>query len=108
MATADDRVYRRRLIARVEILRTAQSMTRLRFRQLIGPVAARCWTDFVDNSDEEAWNHFSLKVIESIAKGLGVGAVEILIFTSQSESDAHSAAAAIFRDSSDHIPRMNG
>ena len=85
MATPDDREYRRRLIDRVEALRTVESMTKLRFRQLIGPVAARCWTNFADNSDDEAWNHFSLKIIENIAKGLRVGAVELLIFTSQSK-----------------------
>jgi hypothetical protein len=85
MATPDDREYRRRLIARVEALRTAESITKLRFRQLIGPIAARCWTNFTDNSDNEAWNHFSVKVVENIAKGLGVGAVEMLIFTSQND-----------------------
>jgi hypothetical protein len=96
MATPDDREYRRRLVARVEALRTVESMTRIRFRQLIGPVASRRWENFVNSSDDEAWNHFSLKVIENIAKGLRVGAVEMLIFASQGvKSDAHSAAAAI-------------
>jgi hypothetical protein len=91
MTTPDDREYRRRLIARVEALRAVESMTRLRFRQLIGPVAARGWENFVDNSDETSWNHFSLKVIGSIAKGLGVSAVEMLIFTSQGEERCPSS-----------------
>ncbi len=36
-------------------------MPMLRFRQQIGPVAARKWVRFVTANDEEAWNHFSLK-----------------------------------------------
>jgi hypothetical protein len=52
--------YRRRLIARVEALRAEVGMPMLRFRQQIGPVAARDWARFVAASDE-AWNYFRLR-----------------------------------------------
>jgi hypothetical protein len=47
MPTMSDKTYRRRLIARVEALRTEAAMPMLRFHQQIGPVAARRWARFV-------------------------------------------------------------
>ncbi len=82
MPTMDDNEYRRRLIARVEALRTEAAMPMLRFHQQIGPVAARKWARFVAASDEEAWNYFSLKAVDRIAKVFGVGA-DLLSFKSR-------------------------
>ena len=79
MPTISDKQYRRRLIARVEALRTEAAMPMLRFHQQLGPVAARKWTKFVTANDEEAWNYFSLKAIDRIAELFGVGA-ELLQF----------------------------
>jgi hypothetical protein len=79
MPTMSDKQYRRRLIARVEALRTEAAMPMLRFHQQLGPVAARKWTKFVTANDEEAWNYFSLKAIDRIAELFGVGA-ELLQF----------------------------
>jgi hypothetical protein len=79
MPTISDKQYRRRLIARVEALRTEAAMPMLRFHQQLGPVAARKWTKFVTANDEEAWNYFSLKAIHRIAELFGVGA-ELLQF----------------------------
>jgi hypothetical protein len=79
MRFMSDKQYRRRLIARVEALRTEAAMPMLRFHQQLGPVAARKWTKFVTANDEEAWNYFSLKAVERIAELFGVGA-ELLQF----------------------------
>ena len=79
MPFMSDKQYRRRLIARVEALRTEAAMPMLRFHQQLGPVAARKWTKFVTANDEEAWNYFSLKAIDRIAELFGVGA-ELLQF----------------------------
>ena len=79
MPTMSDKEYRRRLIARVEALRTEAAMPMLRFHQQLGPVAARKWTKFVTANDEEAWNNFSLKAVGRIAELFGVGA-ELLQF----------------------------
>jgi hypothetical protein len=79
MPFMSDKQYRRRLIARVEALRTEAAMPMLRFHQQLGPVAARKWTKFVTANDEEAWNYFSLKAVERIAELFGVGA-ELLQF----------------------------
>ena len=79
MPTMSDKEYRRRLIARVEALRTEAAMPMLQFHQQLGPVTARKWTKFVSASDEEAWNYFSLKAVEGIAELFGVGA-ELLQF----------------------------
>jgi hypothetical protein len=82
MPTMDNNEYRRSLIARVEALRTEAAMPTLRFHQQIGPVAARKWARFVAASDEEAWNYFSLKAVDRIAKVFGVGA-DLLSFKSR-------------------------
>jgi hypothetical protein len=82
MPTMDDNEYRRRLIERVEELRTEAAMPMLRFHQQIGPAAARKWARFVAASDEEAWNYFSLKAVDRIGKLFGVGA-ELLSFKSR-------------------------
>ena len=74
MPTLNDRKYRRLLIARVEALRTEASIPMLRFRQQLGPVAAREWANFVKASDEDVWDHFSLKAVGRIATLFGVGA----------------------------------
>jgi hypothetical protein len=84
MPTMDNNEYRRRLIARVEALRTEAAMPMLRFHQQIGPVAARKWSRFVVTSDEEAWNYFSLKAVDRIGKLFGVGA-ELLSFRSRTD-----------------------
>jgi hypothetical protein len=84
MLTMDNNEYRRRLIARVEALRTEAAMPMLRFHQQIGPVAARKWARFVAASNEEAWNHFSLKAVDRIGKLFGVGA-ELLSFRSRTD-----------------------
>jgi hypothetical protein len=84
MLTMDNNEYRGRLIARVEALRAAAAMPMLRFHQQIGPVAARKWAKFVAANDEEAWNYFSLKVVDRIAKLFGVGA-ELLSFKSRTD-----------------------
>jgi hypothetical protein len=81
MTTMDNNEYRRRLIARVEALRTEAAMPMLSFHQQIGPAAARKWAKFVAASDEEAWNYFSLKAIDRIASLFGVGS-ELLQFRS--------------------------
>lgn len=81
MPSISDNEYRRRLIARVEALRKEAGIPMLRFRQQIGPTAARDWTSFVTACDEDAWHHFSLKAIERIGKLFGVGA-ELLSFRS--------------------------
>jgi hypothetical protein len=81
MPTMSNKEYRRRLIARVEALRADAAMPMLRFYQQLGPAAARDWARFVAASDEEAWNYFSLKVIDRIANLFGVGA-ELLSFKS--------------------------
>jgi hypothetical protein len=81
MSTMSDKEYRRRLIARVEALRTEAAMPVLKFRQQIGPVAARKWARFVAASEEDAWHCFSLKSFEKIANLFGVGA-ELLSFRS--------------------------
>lgn len=80
MATMSDKEYRRRLIERVEALRTEAALPKLSFQQQIGPVAARYWTRFATASDEEAWNHFSLKAIDRIAKVFGIGGADLLSF----------------------------
>ncbi|WP_213803738.1 hypothetical protein [Granulicella sp. dw_53] len=79
MPTMNNKEYRRKLIARVEALRTEAGMPMLRFHQQIGPVAARDWAKFVAASDEEAWSHFSLEAVARIANLFGVGA-ELLSF----------------------------
>jgi len=84
MPTMDNNEYRRRLIARVEALRAEAAMPMLRFRQQIGPVAARDWARFVAASDDEAWKYFSLKAVDRIADLFGVGA-ELLSFKSQTD-----------------------
>jgi hypothetical protein len=84
MPTMNNEEYRRRLIARVEALRTEAAIPMLRFRQQIGPVAARKWARFVAASDEEAWNYFSLKAIDRIAGLFGVDA-ELLSFKSRTD-----------------------
>ncbi len=81
MPTMTNSEYRRRLIARVEALRKEAGLPKLRFRQQIGPVAAKKWARFVSASENEAWNYFSLKAIERIANVFGVGA-ELLQFKS--------------------------
>ena len=81
MPTMSNKEYRRRLIARVEALRVDAAMPMLRFHQRLGPAAARDWARFVAASDEEAWNYFSLKVIDRMANLFGVGA-ELLFFKS--------------------------
>jgi hypothetical protein len=85
MPTMDNNEYRRRLIARVEALRAEAGMPMLRFRQQIGPVAARDWARFVAASDEEAWNYFSLKAVDRIANLFDVGA-EPLSFKSRTDT----------------------
>ena len=79
MPTMSDKEYRRRLIARVEALRTEAAMPMLRFHQQLGPVAARKWGKFVTANDEEAWNNLSLKAVARIAELFGIGA-ELLQF----------------------------
>jgi hypothetical protein len=74
--------YRRRLIARVEALRREAGMPKLRFKQQIGPVAARKWARFVTASEEDAWDYFSLKAIERIATVFGVGDGDLISFRS--------------------------
>jgi hypothetical protein len=81
MPTMSNSEYRRRLIDRVEALRTEAGMPMLRLHQQLGPVAARKWARFAAASDEEAWNCFSLKAIDRIAKLFGMGA-ELLSFRS--------------------------
>jgi hypothetical protein len=75
----DDKEYRHRLIARVEALRIE---SKLRFWPQMGPVASRNWSSFVTASDEEAWNHFSLKAIDRIATLFGIGSEDLLSFGS--------------------------
>jgi hypothetical protein len=82
MPTMDNNEYRRRLIARVEALRAEAAMPMLRFHQQIGPVAGRKWARFVAANDEEAWNYFSLKAVDRIARLFNVGA-ELLSFRSR-------------------------
>ena len=81
MRIMDDNEYRRRLIARVEAMRKEAALPMLSFCQQVGPVAARHWKLFVNASDQEAWNHFSLKAISRIANLFGMGA-ELLQFKS--------------------------
>jgi hypothetical protein len=76
-----DREYRRRLIARVEALRLDARITKRDFHQQIGPVASAFWIKFETMSEDEVWNHFSLKGISRIGDVLGVGA-ELLQFDS--------------------------
>jgi hypothetical protein len=78
--TMDNNEYRRRLIARVEALRTEAGMPMLRFRQQIGPVAAKKWTRFVVASDEEAWQRFPLKYMDRIGAVFGVGGANLMQF----------------------------
>jgi hypothetical protein len=85
MPNMDNNEYRRRLIARVEALRAEAGMPMLRFRQQIGPVAARDWARFVAAGDEEAWNYFSLKAVDRIANLFDVGA-ELLSFKSRTDT----------------------
>jgi len=73
--------YRRRLIARVEALRKEALMTRPDFHSRIGAVASEAWIKFSTSTDEEAWEHFSMKAISRICKVFGVG-VELLQFKS--------------------------
>ncbi len=73
--------YRRRLIARVEALIQEALMPKPDFHQQIGPVASEFWTKFTTSSDEEAWNHFSMKGIDRIGRIFGVGS-ELLHFKS--------------------------
>lgn len=84
MADMSDNEYRRRLIARVEALRREAGMPKLRFRQQIGPVAARKWARFITARDEEAWNYFPLKAVDRIGKLFDVGA-ELLSFRSRTD-----------------------
>lgn len=85
MPTMNNKEYQRKLIARVEALRAEAAMPMLRFRQQIGPAAARDWARFVAATDEEAWSYFSLKVIDRIANLFGVGA-ELLSFKSRTNT----------------------
>jgi hypothetical protein len=82
MATMSNSEYRRRLIERVEDLRRDAGIPKLRFRQQIGPVAARHWITFVTTNEEEAWNHFSLKAIDRIATLFEIGSGDLLSFRS--------------------------
>jgi hypothetical protein len=79
--------YRRKLIVRVEALRKDAGLTKLSFRQQIGPVAARCWASFVSANDEDAWNHFSFKTIDRISKVFGIGDGDLLSFRSLDDAD---------------------
>ena len=81
MRIMDDNEYRRRLIERVEALRKEAGMSKLTFRQQIGPIAAKKWSRFVTAREEEAWNYFSLKAIERIGQLFGLG-TELLQFPS--------------------------
>ena len=85
MPTMENNEYRRRLITRVEELRTESAKTILRFQQQISPVTARKWAGFVVAGDEEACSYFSLKAVDRIAKLFGVGA-ELLSFKSQTNT----------------------
>lgn len=80
METMSDSEYRRRLIARVEALRTEAGMPMLRFWQQMGPIAARRWNRFMTVTDEDAWYHFSLKAICRIAEMFEVRDTELLAF----------------------------
>jgi hypothetical protein len=86
MQTMSDKEYRRRLIARVEALRTEADMPMLRFHQQLGPVAARKWIQFVNSSNEEAWHYFSVKAVGRIAEIFGVG-VALFQFTPKEGTD---------------------
>jgi hypothetical protein len=81
MTHPSDIEFRRRLIARVEALRQNARMTRRDFHQQIGPTASHFWRQFVSLSDEEAWQHFSLKGISRICEVFGLG-TELLQFRS--------------------------
>jgi hypothetical protein len=76
--------YRRRLIARVEALRKEALMTKPDFHYQIGAVASEAWIKFCTSTDEEAWQHFSLKAISRICKLFGVG-TDLLQFQSHPE-----------------------
>ncbi|MGC2163589.1 MAG: hypothetical protein WA634_16900 [Silvibacterium sp.] len=76
--------YRRRLIARVEALRKEALMTRPDFHSQIGAVASESWIKFTTVSNEEAWQHFSLKAVSRICELFGVG-TELLQFQSWEE-----------------------
>jgi hypothetical protein len=82
MQALSDSEYRRRLIARVEALRKEARIPALRFRQQIGPVAARNWTEFVTANDKYAWNLFSLKAMNRIATVFDVDTGDLLSFRS--------------------------
>lgn len=81
MQNLSDREYRCRLIARVEALRLDARMTKRDFHQQIGPLASAFWRRFETASEEEAWQHFSLKGISRIGEVFGLGA-EMLQFKS--------------------------
>ena len=82
MVHPEDREFRRRLIARVEALRTEVRMSRLTFYEQIGPVAARRWALFMTANDEDAWNYFPLKQIDHIAGIFWIGGADLLRFKS--------------------------
>jgi hypothetical protein len=68
MKNLSDSEYRRRLIARVEALRLDARITKHDFHQQIGPLASAFWKRFEIASDEEVWQHFSLKSISRIGE----------------------------------------
>ena len=82
MVRPEDQEFRRRLIARVDALRKEVRMSRLVFYEQIGPVAAKRWARFASACDEEAWNYFPLKQIDSIAGIFGIGGADLLRFKS--------------------------
>jgi hypothetical protein len=71
--------YRRqKIIARVETLRTAQTITKQEFHIRIGPPAFESWRGFVDSDASEAWNRVTPQMFEKIAQVLGIDSAELL------------------------------
>jgi hypothetical protein len=69
---------RKKVIARVDALRTEQRMTNQEFHARIGSSAFENWKCFADSDANEPWNHVTPQMFEKIAKVLGIGSAELL------------------------------
>jgi hypothetical protein len=69
---------RQRIIARVEVLRTAKRMTKQEFHEQIGSSAFENWQGFVHSDGGDSWKHVTPQMFEKIARVFGIGSAELL------------------------------
>jgi hypothetical protein len=69
---------RQRIVARVEALRTARTMTNQELHSLIGSSAAESWRGYFRHKGDEGWRHATPQMFEKIAQVFGINSVELL------------------------------